>query len=191
MQFLQLETNLFSFVGIIGSEGWEDTEVSRLGVVHDVFISHARKDKSVADAICEKLESAGVRCWIAERHILAGEDWTAATRNAIGSSRVMILLLSENANSAPHIQREIAHAFYTRRIIVPVRLTDTIPRRDFLFYLVDVRWFDMFSASAEQRLEALAASINEMIPSRTAPAIQFLLSAPQRQRQRQIFRSLA
>ena len=136
-------------------------------MVHDVFISHARKDKSVADAICEKLESAGVRCWIPGRHILAGEDWTAATRNAIGSSRVMILLLSENANSAPHIQREIAHAFYTRRIIVPVRLTDTLPRRDFLFYLVDVRWFDMFSAPAEQRLEALAASINELIASRT------------------------
>jgi hypothetical protein len=136
-------------------------------MVHDVFIGHAHKDKSVADAICERLESAGVRCWIAGRHILAGEDWTAATRNAIGSSRVMVLLLSENANSAPHIQREIAHAFYTRRTIVPVRLADTLPRRDFLFYLVDVRWFDMFNAPAEQRLEALAASISEMIPSRT------------------------
>ena len=102
-------------------------------MVHDVFISHAHKDKSVADAICEKLESAGLRCWIAGRHILAGEDWTADTRNAISSSRVMVLLLSENANSAPHIQREIAHAFYTRRIIVPLRLTNTLPRRDFLF----------------------------------------------------------
>ena len=66
-------------------------------MVHDVFISHAPKDKSVADAICEKLESAGVRFWIAGRDISAGEDWTAATWNAIGSSRVMVLLLSENA----------------------------------------------------------------------------------------------
>src|SRR5208282_1498098 len=31
---------------------------------HDVFISHAHKDKSIADAICEKLESARLRCWI-------------------------------------------------------------------------------------------------------------------------------
>src|SRR5260370_16823853 len=101
----------------------------------DVFIGHAHKDKSVADAICEKLESAGVRCWIAGRDISAGEDWTAATWNAIGSSRVMVLLLSENANSAPHIQREIAHAFYTRRIIIPFRLTNNLPTRDFLFSL--------------------------------------------------------
>jgi cytoskeletal protein RodZ len=141
-------------------------EVQSECMVHDVFISHAHKDKSVADAICEKLESAGVRCWIAGRDISAGEDRTAATWNAIGSSRVMVLLLSENANAAPHIQREIAHAFYTKRIIIPLRLTDKPPRRDFLFYLGDVRWFDVFGAPAEQRLEALAASISEMIPCR-------------------------
>jgi hypothetical protein len=66
-------------------------------MAHDVFISHAHKDKRIADAICERLESVQVRCWIAERDIAPGEDWTEATRNAIGSSRVMVLVLSENA----------------------------------------------------------------------------------------------
>jgi hypothetical protein len=135
-------------------------------MVHDVFISHAHKDKEFADALCEKLESAGLRCWIAGRDISAGEDWTAATWSAIGSSRVMVLLVSENANSAPHIQREIAHAFYTKRIIIPLRLTDTPPRRDFLFYLGHVRWFDAFNEPAEQHLDALAASVNEMMACR-------------------------
>ena len=88
-------------------------EVNQLFMEHDVFISHAHKDKSIANAICEKLESARLRCWVPARDISAGEDWTEATRNAIGSSRVMVLLLSENGNSAPHIQREIAHAYYT------------------------------------------------------------------------------
>ena len=44
-------------------------------MVHDVFIGHAHKDKSVADAICERLESAGVRCWIAGPNI-----WSVASR---------------------------------------------------------------------------------------------------------------
>jgi TIR domain len=136
-------------------------------MAHDVFISHARKDKGIADEICEKLESARVKCWIAERDISAGEDWTEATRNAIGSSRVMVLVFSENANAAPHIEREIAHAFYTRRIIIPVRLTKTLPRRDYLFYLGNVRWFDAFSPPAEQHLEELTASINGMVRGRT------------------------
>ncbi|MEA3163786.1 MAG: hypothetical protein QOE88_1604, partial [Verrucomicrobiota bacterium] len=70
-------------------------------MAHDVFISHAHKDKNIANAICQKLESAKVICWIAERDIYAGDDWTEATRKAIGSSRAMVLVLSDNANSAP------------------------------------------------------------------------------------------
>jgi hypothetical protein len=132
-------------------------------MAHDVFISHARKDKRVADAICEKLESAGVKCWIAERDVTAGDDWTGATQKAIGSSRVMVLVLSENANAAAHIEREIAHAFYTGRIIVPLRLTNAPPRRDFLFYLGGVRWFHAFGQPAERHMEALTESVTEIV----------------------------
>ena len=136
-------------------------------MAHDVFISHAHRDKRIADAICQKLESAQVRCWIAGRDISAGEDWTEATRNAIGSSRLVVLVLSENANAAPHIEREIAHAFYTGRKIVPLRLTNTLPRRDFLFYLGNVRSLDAFGLPAEQQLEELTASVNGLVSSRT------------------------
>jgi hypothetical protein len=137
-------------------------------MAHDVFISHAHKDKGIADAICEKLESARVRCWIAERDITAGDEWTAATRNAIESSRVMVLVLSENANAAPHLEGEIAHAFYNGRTILPLRLTDTLPPRNFLFYLGNIRRFDAFGLPAEQQLDAFTASINAMLPGPTA-----------------------
>jgi hypothetical protein len=138
-------------------------EVNQGYMAHDVFISHAHKDQRIADEICRKLESAKVRCWIAERDLAAGQDWTVATRTAIETSRLMVLVLSENANAARHIEREIAHAFYTRRIIVPLRLTRTLPKRDFLFYLGNVRWIDAFSLPAEQHLDALTATINGMV----------------------------
>jgi hypothetical protein len=126
---------------------------------HDVFIIHAHKDKSIADAICGKLESARLKCWIPSPDISAGEDRAEATRNAIGSSHVIVLVLSENANAATHIGREIAHAFYTRRIIVPFRLGETLPRREFLFYLGNVPWLNAVSPPAEEHLEALTARI--------------------------------
>ena len=136
-------------------------------MAHDVFISHAYRDKPIAVAICKRLESAQVGCWIAERDVSAGGDWTEATRNAIASSRVMVLLLSENANAAPHIERGIAHAFYTKRAILPVRLTETPPKRAFLFYLGNARWFDAFPSPPEQHLEELAASINGIVQGQT------------------------
>jgi hypothetical protein len=134
---------------------------------HDVFISHAHKDQSIADAICEKLESARLTCWIPVRDFPAGEDWTEATRNAIESSRVMVLVLSENANAAHHIEREIAHAFYTQRIIIPFRVADTFPRRNFLFYIGNVPWLNAVSPPAEEHLEALTARIRVLVTDRT------------------------
>ena len=41
-----------------------------------VFISHASKDKPIADANCEQLELEGIECWIAPRDLEAGSDWT-------------------------------------------------------------------------------------------------------------------
>src|ERR1700722_9294385 len=131
---------------------------------HDVFISHARKDKSIAEAVCGKLESAGLKCWVASRDLPAGEDWTEAIRNAIGSSRVMVLVLSENANTAPHLEREIAHAFYVRRIIIPVRLGETLPQREILFYLGNIPWFNALNPPTEEQLNALTARIKGLMP---------------------------
>jgi hypothetical protein len=138
-------------------------EVNQGYMAHDIFISHAHKDQGIADEICRRLESARLKCWIAERDLSASEDWTVATRTAIETSRLMVLLLSENANAARHIEREIAHAFYTRRVIVPLRLTRTLPKRDFLFYLGNVRWIDAFNLPEEQDLEALTAIILGMV----------------------------
>ena len=41
-----------------------------------VFISHSNRDHGTAKAICNHLESAGIKCWIAPRaDIEAGSDW--------------------------------------------------------------------------------------------------------------------
>jgi len=134
---------------------------------HDVFISHAHKDEKIADAICKRLESAKLKCWMTPRDVSASDDRRDATRNAIGCSHVMLLVLSENANAAPHIEREIAHAFYTRRTIIPFRLSNTVPRRSFLFYLDNASWFDASSPEAEHHLDALALRITDLLPGRS------------------------
>ena len=133
-------------------------------MAHEVFISHAYKDKGIADEICAKLESANMRCWIAPRNISAGEDWAKAIRKAIGSSRIVVLVFSENANTATHIEREIANAFYTGRVIMPFRLDDAIPRRIFLSYLDSVHWFDSLNPPAEQNLQPFIARVKDILP---------------------------
>ena len=131
---------------------------------YDVFISHAHKDKSIAEAILKKLESAHLKCWSPSRDISVGEDWAQTIRNAIESSRVVVLLLSGNTNAARHIEREIAHAFYMRRPIIPFRLADSLPRREILFYLGNIPWSNALNPPAEEDLEALTARIKGLMP---------------------------
>ena len=47
-------------------------------MAHDVFISYSSHDKPTADAICARLESSGLRCWITPRDVLPGMEWAEA-----------------------------------------------------------------------------------------------------------------
>ena len=73
----------------------------RYAVAHDVFVSYSHHDKPEADAVCATLEAKGIRCWIAPRDVVPGEEWGAAIVDAIRSSRVMVLVFSKHANTLP------------------------------------------------------------------------------------------
>jgi hypothetical protein len=53
----------------------------------DVFISYSQKDRAQAESVCEKLEAANVRCWIAPRNINPGSDWAESIIGALASAR--------------------------------------------------------------------------------------------------------
>jgi hypothetical protein len=126
-------------------------------MAHDVFICHASRDKRVADAICSEFEASGLKCWVAPRDIPVGDDWMEAIRHAIESAPLFALIFSENANSARHIEREIANAFYTQRTMVAFRLTKALPRRDLLLYLSNCRWIDWDGEPGAPDAKALVA----------------------------------
>jgi hypothetical protein len=69
-----------------------------------VFISYSSKDKAIADTICQRLESAGIPCWMAPRDIEFGSDWTEAIMRAITACRVFVLVFSEIANVSGHVR---------------------------------------------------------------------------------------
>jgi hypothetical protein len=120
---------------------------------HDVFISHSSSDKRAADAACAVLEARGIKCWIAPRDIRPGSDWGESIITAIEQTRVMLLLLSKQANSSPQIRREVERAVNRSIIIIPVRLEDVMPARSLEFFLSTSHWMDAFPPPFENHLE--------------------------------------
>jgi TolB-like protein/Tfp pilus assembly protein PilF len=125
---------------------------------HDVFISHSARDKPYADAMCAKLESRGIRCWIAPRDIAPGMDWGTALVEAIDGSRVMLLVFSSQANGSPQVSREVERAVHKGLIVIPVRVEDAAPTGNLEYFLGTPHWLDAITAPFERHLESIADS---------------------------------
>ena len=85
---------------------------------HDVFISYSTPDKGVADAACERLESHGIRCWIAPRDVLPGTEWLAAIDKGLAESQIVVVVLSSNADKSKWVIREVERAVEQQARIV-------------------------------------------------------------------------
>jgi serine/threonine protein kinase/TolB-like protein/Tfp pilus assembly protein PilF len=141
-----------------------------------VFISHSSKDKAIAEAICQHLESAGVPCWIAPRDIEPGADWTEGILRGIASSRIFVLVFSSHANNSEHVRREMGRAFSLHLPVIPFR-TEAIEARDNLAYFLEsVQWLDATKPPLERYLPVLTERVKALLsgelalPHETAPA---------------------
>src|SRR5208282_411906 len=127
-------------------------------MAHDVFISHSARDKPFADAVCAKLESRRIRCWIAPRDIQPGMEWGSALLEAIDGARVMLLVFSSHANGSPQISREVERAVSKGLVVVPVRIEDIKPTGNLEYFLGTPHWLDAITPPFERHLEGIAES---------------------------------
>ena len=132
-------------------------------MAHDVFISYASKDKTIADAVCATLEARRVRCWIAPRDILPGVPYAEALIDALNESRVLVLVFSAEANISPSVIREVERACNKGVVIVPVRIEDVAMSKQMEFYLSSQHWLDALTPPMERHLEQLAESVRVLV----------------------------
>lgn len=104
---------------------------------NDVFISYAQEDKPIADAVCAKLESRNIRCWIAPRDIPPAKSFPEAIIEGIEGGKVVVLIFSSSANKSPHVTSELTNAVNKGRIIIPFRIEDVLPSKS-MEYLIGV-----------------------------------------------------
>jgi hypothetical protein len=135
-----------------------------------VFISHSSKDQVTASAICQQLESAGIRSWIAPRDIPAGSDWTEGIIEGFESCRVFVLVFSEGANVSEHVRREVAKAVTLGLAVIPFRIEDAAPHGSLAYFLGTVHWLDAVTASMEKHLEALTERVKQLLADDGQPA---------------------
>ena len=99
-------------------EQWLDT-ILPIAPQYDVFISYASGDSQIADELRKDMETAGLRCFMAEKDIQVAAIWQDSIRTALlGSSSVLILLTPRSINR-PWVLLETGAAWALGKPLIP------------------------------------------------------------------------
>ena len=149
-------------------------------MAHDVFISYAGEDKTVADAVCAKLEERRIRCWIAPRDILPGMNTAEATVDAVDESSAMVVVFSARANESPRVMREVQRAVHDGIPIIPLRIQQVEPARAMEYFLGSQHWLDALTPPLESHMNKLADIVGLLLgqkPSAAQPLVDLSVSS--------------
>jgi hypothetical protein len=137
------------------------TQVDSPRQVHryDIFISHSKLDKPVADAVVHSLEANGMRCWIAPRDISPGKSWSEAIIDGLDQSTVFVLIYSSNANESQHVLREVERAISKNKIVIPFRLEDVPPSRGLEYCISLPHWIDALTPPLQEHIDRLVKTV--------------------------------
>jgi hypothetical protein len=136
---------------------------------HDVFISYSSKDKPMADAICATLEAKRIRCWIAPRDIMPGQDWSEAIIDGLSAARVFVLLLSESSNNSEQVKREVQNAVSDGLAIIPLRVEEVNLSKHMRYFIGTPHWLDAMTPPIESHLERLAQIADALLKATNDP----------------------
>lgn len=126
----------------------------------DVFISFSSEDKSLADAVCNRLETKGIRCWIAPRDITPGTDWSSSVVEAIRDSKFLVLIFSTYSNNSVQVKREVERAVSMGKVIIPFRIEDIAPSSSLEYFISTAHWLDALTPPVERHIDRLVEAVS-------------------------------
>lgn len=140
------------------------------GMTRDAFVSYSSNDRAIADAVVERLENGGVRCWIAPRDIGAGQDWSASIPPAIDECAVFILILSPSSNDSQQVAREVHIAqAVPGKLVIPFRVEPVEPKGALRYLLSGLHWLDATGPDRESKIDELLERVRGSAPGGEPP----------------------
>ena len=134
---------------------------------YDVFISYATENTKITGALCHYLEEQKIRCWIAPRDILPGQDYAEAIVQAIKRVKIFVLVCSSSSLQSQYVRKETNLAVSDEKIIIPFRIDrSSLDGTPMELYLSDRHWIDAVP-KPEEAFGDLAAAIVAFLGNRT------------------------
>lgn len=123
---------------------------------YDVFISYSRKDKNIADQVCNAFEQVGITYFIDRDGILSGQNFVNVIIKAIKESTIFLFLASKNSYKSQITLDEVFEALdgvaNGNHQIITYILDDSELPNELRFRLRRYNWRDKNTHSIENVL---------------------------------------
>ena len=141
----------------------------------DVFISHhTNSSRHIVEAISNKLESMGIRCWHSGKD-LHGGDFASSIMSALESCKIFLLVLNRPASQSAHVLNELE--IVTDRlgrqedvVILPFHVADEEISPAAKYYIKRHHWIDAMDPPMWQRVDELTAHVALLLGKTEVPA---------------------
>lgn len=125
----------------------------------DVFISYSSRQLKEATVIRDALLQVGISCWMAPDSIPKGSQYWKEIPIALANTKVLVLLLTPDAESSLWVPKELNTAIENRNVIIPFQPFDYPNGTAFRFILSDIQILRAWEFPEETRLDRLVFEV--------------------------------
>jgi hypothetical protein len=123
------------------------------------FISHASDDVGLARQLCARLETQGVKCWIAPRDLIPGQPYSSEIVRGIETTDALILLTTPAAVDSENVLNELEQAHRLHKTLLTVMVGKPQISRQLSYYIARLHWIEASGASLDSLADRLAQAL--------------------------------
>ena len=120
-----------------------------------VFISYSTYDLLKTIEIRDMLENNGVSCWIGNRDIPPGANYTEEITQAINQCEFFVLMLTQNAEKSQYVISELECAVEKKKVIIPYLLEKFNISEKVKFHFRNHNWISAFEDPQQAKISLL------------------------------------
>jgi len=128
----------------------------------EVFVSYARVNRERVVQLVERMRSAGVGVWIDEGGIHGASLWGQEIVDAIESSKVMVLMLSDASITSDNVVKELSIASEDKKPILPVYLHQAEIPKSMRYQLAGIQHIEYFESNEDAAFRSMCAALSRL-----------------------------